>query len=86
MIRSLLGAAFAFGIATSADAQTLNMMRSIDAPHYDAQRTKMLAGVPLRDVSSTDDVANLALYLASDEARTITGQSVVVDAGSYMLG
>jgi NAD(P)-dependent dehydrogenase (short-subunit alcohol dehydrogenase family) len=53
---------------------------------YDAQRTKMLAGVPLRDVSSTDDVANLALYLASDEARTITGQSVVVDAGSYMLG
>jgi NAD(P)-dependent dehydrogenase (short-subunit alcohol dehydrogenase family) len=53
---------------------------------YEAQRTKMLAGVPLRDVSSTDDVANLALYLASDEARTITGQSVVVDAGSYMLG
>jgi NAD(P)-dependent dehydrogenase (short-subunit alcohol dehydrogenase family) len=53
---------------------------------YETQRTKMLAGVPLRDVSSTDDVANLALYLASDEARTITGQSVVVDAGSYMLG
>jgi NAD(P)-dependent dehydrogenase (short-subunit alcohol dehydrogenase family) len=53
---------------------------------FDTQRTKMLAGVPLRDVSSTDDVANLALYLASDEARTITGQSVVVDAGSYMLG
>ncbi len=53
---------------------------------YEAQRTRMLAGVPLRDVSSTDDVANLALYLASDEARTITGQSVVVDAGSYMLG
>jgi len=53
---------------------------------YETQRTKMLAGVPLRDVSSTDDVANLALFLASDEARTITGQSVVVDAGSYMLG
>jgi NAD(P)-dependent dehydrogenase (short-subunit alcohol dehydrogenase family) len=52
----------------------------------DAQRAKMLAGVPLRDISSTDDVANLALFLASDEARTITGQSVVVDAGSYMLG
>ena len=53
---------------------------------YETQRTKMLAGVPLRDVSSTDDVANLALFLASDEARTVTGQSVVVDAGSYMLG
>jgi NAD(P)-dependent dehydrogenase (short-subunit alcohol dehydrogenase family) len=53
---------------------------------FDHMRTKMLASVPLRDISSTDDVANLALFLASDEARTITGQSVVVDAGSYMLG
>lgn len=53
---------------------------------FDAMRERMLAGVPLRDISSTDDVANLALFLASDEARTITGQSVVVDAGSYMLG
>jgi NAD(P)-dependent dehydrogenase (short-subunit alcohol dehydrogenase family) len=53
---------------------------------HDAMRTKMLAGVPLRDISSTDDVANLALFLASDESRTITGQSVVVDAGGYMLG
>ena len=53
---------------------------------FDAMRERMLANVPLRDISSTDDVANLALFLASDEARTITGQSVVVDAGSYMLG
>jgi len=53
---------------------------------YEEHRARMLAGVPLHDISSTDDVANLALFLASDEARTITGQSVVVDAGSYMLG
>ncbi len=53
---------------------------------YEDQRERMLASVPLRGISSTDDVANLALFLASDEARTITGQSVVVDAGSYMLG
>ena len=32
------------------------------------------------------DVANLALFLASDESRTITGQSIVVDAGGQMLG
>jgi NAD(P)-dependent dehydrogenase (short-subunit alcohol dehydrogenase family) len=30
---------------------------------------------------SVDDVARTALFLASDEARAITGQSVVVDAG-----
>ncbi len=30
---------------------------------------------------SVDDVANVALFLASDAARGITGQSVIVDAG-----
>jgi len=50
------------------------------------QRTKLLAGTALRDISSTDDVANLALFLASDESRTITGQSIIVDAGGVMLG
>ncbi len=39
MIRSVLGAAFALSFAGAASAQTLNMMKSIDAPHYDAQRT-----------------------------------------------
>jgi 3-oxoacyl-[acyl-carrier protein] reductase len=45
-----------------------------------------LRGVPLRDISSPVDVAHLALFLASDESRTITGQSIPVDAGSYMQG
>jgi len=30
---------------------------------------------------SEEDVARAALFLASDEARAITGQSLVVDAG-----
>ena len=37
-------------------------------------------------ISSVEDVANLALFLASDESRTITGQSIPVDAGGYMQG
>jgi 3-oxoacyl-[acyl-carrier protein] reductase len=53
---------------------------------YDTHRGRLLSGVALRDISSTTDVANLALFMASDESRTITGQSVVVDAGGYMLG
>ena len=53
---------------------------------YDTHRARMLQGVALRDISSTDDVAHLALFLASDEARTITGQSIPVDAGGYMQG
>ena len=47
---------------------------------------RMLQGVALRDISSTEDVANLALFLASDESRTITGQSIPVDAGGVMQG
>ena len=53
---------------------------------YEDHRAKLLRSVPLRDISSTDDVTNLALFLASDESRTITGQSIPVDAGSYMQG
>lgn len=40
--------------------------------------------VALRTFSTTEDVANLALFLASDEARTITGQSINVDGGQVM--
>lgn len=47
-------------------------------------RAKVTGGVPLRTLSTTQDVANLALFLASDEARTITGQSINVDAGQFM--
>ena len=39
MIKSILSVAFAFSIAGPAAAQTLSMMKSLDAPHYDAQRT-----------------------------------------------
>jgi peptide/nickel transport system substrate-binding protein len=39
MIKPWLGAALALATASPAAAQTLNMMKSIDAPHYDAQRT-----------------------------------------------
>ncbi len=53
---------------------------------YETHRVRMLQGVALRDISSTEDVANLALFLASDESRTITGQSIPVDAGGVMQG
>lgn len=63
--------------------QRMAAERGVDDESY---RESMLATVALRDVSSTSDVANLALFLAGEESRTITGQSVVVDAGGYMLG
>lgn len=45
----------------------------------------LLATCALKTISTPEDVANLALFLASDQARTITGQSINVDAGQIMV-
>ncbi len=64
------------------------LQRTADEQGVDAAtlRAKSLKGCALQDISSPEDVANLALFLASDESRTITGQSIPVDAGGYMQG
>ena len=53
---------------------------------FDEWKVKALMGVPLRTISQPEDISNLALFLASDESRTITGQSINCDAGGYMVG
>ncbi|HTT85441.1 MAG TPA: glucose 1-dehydrogenase [Rhizomicrobium sp.] len=40
--------------------------------------------IPLRRFGDIEDVANAALYLASDEARYLTGAKLVVDGGVTM--
>jgi 3-oxoacyl-[acyl-carrier protein] reductase len=52
---------------------------------YEEVREEASARVPLHTMSTPEDVANLAIFLASDQARTITGQSINVDAGYYMV-
>ena len=44
-------------------------------------RAEAAADVPLKIFSTPEDIANMALFLASDQARTITGQAINVDAG-----
>src|SRR5262245_43593515 len=39
MVQGLAVAAAALGAVSGAEAQTLRMMKSLDAPHYDGQRT-----------------------------------------------
>lgn len=43
-----------------------------------------IADTPLRRLQSADEVATLALFLASDAAASITGESVAINGGSYM--
>lgn len=51
---------------------------------YEEIEAGLVGGLPLKTFSTPEDVARLALFLASDEARTITGQSINVDAGLVM--
>ena len=44
-------------------------------------RASILARFPLGRLATTDDVANLAVYLASDAASFITGETIAVDGG-----
>ena len=42
------------------------------------------AQIPLGKFGETEDIANAAAFLASDEARYITGQTLHVDGGMAM--
>jgi 3-oxoacyl-[acyl-carrier protein] reductase len=53
---------------------------------YQERLEQTLGEMALKTVTTPEEVANLALFLASDQARTITGQSINVDAGQVMIG
>lgn len=48
-------------------------------------KQKMLSTIPLNKFGTPLDVANLCMFLASDEAAYITGQTIVVDGGMVMV-
>ncbi|MGP0071676.1 MAG: 3-oxoacyl-ACP reductase FabG [Bryobacteraceae bacterium] len=45
---------------------------------------RMTSAIPQRRLGSVEDVAHAALFLASDEAAFITGQTIVVDGGQVL--
>jgi NAD(P)-dependent dehydrogenase (short-subunit alcohol dehydrogenase family) len=48
----------------------------------ESPRTKaIIDGIPLKRVGQPEDVANLASFLASDEASFITGQAIFICGG-----
>ncbi|MFG1403434.1 3-oxoacyl-ACP reductase FabG [Xanthobacter sediminis] len=46
--------------------------------------SKMEGSIPLKRLGSVDDIANAALFFASEEAGFITGQTLVIDGGQVL--
>lgn len=44
----------------------------------------MVAAIPLKRLGTVEDIANTALFLASEEAAFITGQTITVDGGQVL--
>ncbi len=85
MVRSM-AAEFAPTIRVNAIAPTItdtplaaNLLRN------DTMREKMKDRHPLKRILDGDEVANMAAYLISDKARSITGQIIGVDAGMSIV-
>jgi len=51
----------------------------------DAQKEKLNAGIPMGRMGSADDIASAVVYLASEEAGYVTGQTLHVNGGMAMI-
>ena len=51
----------------------------------EAQRDATLTRIPMGTLGSSDDIAHAALYLVSDEANYVTGQTLHVNGGMAMI-
>jgi 3-oxoacyl-[acyl-carrier protein] reductase len=49
----------------------------------DYERT-MAASIPLKRLGTVDDIGHAAMFLASDQAGYITGQTLIMDGGQIL--
>jgi len=63
--------------------QTENYLAGLGT--LEAERAKALARHPIGRLGRPEDIANMVLYLASDESGFVTGAEMVVDGGYLMV-
>lgn len=51
----------------------------------DKQKEAIMSAIPMKRIGTTKDVAAAAIYLASDEAAFVTGQTLHVNGGMAMI-
>lgn len=52
-----------------------------DGPEREANMAAMVADTPLKRFGTPEEVASLAVYLASDDSAYMTGTELTVDGG-----
>jgi len=72
-----------FGVTCNALAPHAVMTKMM-AYWDDEKKQSMADKIPVKRLCTTQDVSNLALFLASDEASFITGETVNINGGYYM--
>lgn len=68
---------YRINVNTIAPGATLTE-RTLDDPEYESVWSKL---TPMGRPATTSDIANAALFMVSENARHITGQSLIVDGG-----
>jgi len=63
------------------ESQIPDQARTRGIPESEVVQNVILAGQPTREFVGIDEVASLAVYLASDAARSITGALLSIDGG-----
>ena len=72
------------GIRVVAMAPGTTLTEHVRAAFDDEHVAAIVASNPLRRMSEPDELGRLAVFLASDLARCITGQLIVADAGAHL--
>jgi len=72
------------GITVNGVEPGLIATEALDQLGDDAAIAQMRQAIPLRRLGATEDIAYAMLYLASDQAGFVTGQTIVVDGGALI--
>ena len=73
------------GIRVNCVAPGLVETSIIPTSYTEEQRASMIMATPIGRFASPDEIANVILFLATDQSSYMTGQTLNVNGGSFML-
>ena len=65
-------------------ANFTRQLASVQQKSPDELRQEFISSIPLKRLATPDDVAGVVAFLASDDARYMTGQAINVTGGLIM--